>query len=301
MPGKVRIKRSQRAYWEGKGRRILMVPNTAIRKLISRNTLFNMIYVTDIGNYPKAASHYVERENGSPENIIFYCSSRSGWYETAKGYFRVYPNQFFILPNNLTHRYGADSDDPWSIYWIMFSGKFPEDIIAIDIIENCLKPNTLLHPQKFLDLYEDMFDTLSEGYTINNLLFANMNLWIVLMLFVHQKIDKNKKLKDTPIEKLINFMKKKIAEKLTINEMAAIISFSPSHLYNQFKSQTGYSPLDYFIHLKIQCACDYLNNTDLRIKEIAPLVGYDDQYLFTRIFTKIMGQSPRSYRLTIRV
>jgi AraC-like DNA-binding protein len=257
--------------------------------------------VTDIGNYPKAASHYVERENGSPENIIFYCSSGSGWYETAKGYFRVYPNQFFILPNNLTHRYGADSDDPWSIYWIMFSGKFPEDIIAIDIIENCLKPNTLLHPQKFLDLYEDMFDTLSEGYTINNLLFANMNLWIVLMLFVHQKIDKNKKLKDTPIEKLINFMKKKIAEKLTINEMAAIISFSPSHLYNQFKSQTGYSPLDYFIHLKIQYACDYLNNTDLRIKEIAPLVGYDDQYLFTRIFTKIMGQSPRSYRLTLRV
>jgi len=301
MPIKERIKRSQRAYWEGKGRRILRVPNTVIRKLISKNTLFNKIYVTDMGYYPKAASHYVERENGSPENIILYCYSGSGWYETAKGYFRVYPNQFFILPNNLTHRYGADPDDPWSIYWIMFSGKFPEDIIAIDTIENCLKPNTLLHPQKFLDLYEDMFETLSEGYTINNLLFANMNLWIVLMLFVHQKIDKNKKLKDTPIEKIINFMKKKIAEKLTINEMAAIISFSPSHLYNQFKSQTGYSPLDYFIHLKIQCACDYLNNTDLRIKEIAPLVGYDDQYLFTRIFTKIMGQSPRSYRLTLRV
>lgn len=301
MPEKERIKRSQRAYWEGKGRRILMVPNTAIRKLISRNTLFNMIYVTDMGNYPKAASHYVERENGSPENIIFYCSSGSGWYETAQGYFPVYPNQFFILPNNLTHRYGADSDDPWSIYWIMFSGKFSEDIIAIDSIEHCFKPNTLLHPQKFLDLYEDMFDTLSDGYTINNLLFANMNLWIILMLFVHQKIDKNKKLKNTPVGKIINFMKKNIAKKLTINEMAEIISLSPSHLYNLFKSQTGYSPLGYFIHLKIQYACNYLNNTDLRIKEIAPLVGYNDQYLFTRIFTKIMGQSPQRYRLTLRV
>lgn len=301
MPGKERIKRSQRAYWEGKGRRILMVPNTAIHKLISRNTLFNMIYVTDMGNYPKAASHYIERENGSPENILFYCSSGRGWYETARGYFPVYASQFFILPSNQKHIYGANPEDPWSIYWIMFSGKFFEDLKLKDAFKHYLKPNTLLHPQKFLDLYEDMFDTLSEGYTINNLLFANMNLWIVLMLFVHQKIDKNKKLKDTPVGKIINFMKTNIDKKLTINEIAGIIFYSPSHFNKLFKSQTGYSPLNYFIHLKMQCACEYLNNTDLRIKEIAPLVGYDDQYLFTRIFTKIMGQSPQRYRLTIRV
>jgi len=301
MLEKVRMKRTQRAYWEGKARRILRTPDTAIRKLISKNSIFDIIYVTDIGYYPKAASHYVERKNGSPENILFYCSSGSGWYETAVGYFRVYPNQFFILPNNLAHRYGADSDDPWSIYWILFSGKFSNDIIAIDALEHCFKPNTLLHPQKFLDMFEDMFDTLSEGYTINNLLWTNMNLWTVLMFLGHQKIDKNKKQKDTPVGRIINFMKKNIANNLSINEIAAIISISPSHLYNLFKSQTGYSPLDYFIHLKIQCACDYLNNTDLRIKEIAPLVGYDDQYLFTRIFTKVMGQSPRKYRSTVRV
>jgi len=126
MSEKVRIKRSQRAYWEGKGKRILMVPHIVIRKLISRNTLFNMIYVTDMGNYPKASSHYIERENGTPENIIFYCSGGSGWYETAQGYFSVHPNQFFILPSNQKHRYGTNPENPWSIYWIMFSGKISE-------------------------------------------------------------------------------------------------------------------------------------------------------------------------------
>ena len=301
MPEKERIKRSQRAYWEGKGRRILMVPNTAIHKLISRNILSNMIYVTDMGNYPKAASHYVERENGSPENIIFYCSSGSGWYETAQGHFSVYPNQFFILPSNQKHRYGANPEDPWSIYWIMFLGNFFEDLTLKGIFKHYLKPNTLFQAQKYLELYEDMFNTLTDGCDTKNLLFANMNFWLILMLFVQQRIDKNKKLKDTPTEEIISFMKKNIAKKLTINEIAQIISYSPSHLYNLFKSHTGYSPLDYFIHLKIQCACNYLNNTDLRIKEIAPLVGYDDQYLFTRIFTKIMGQSPQRYRLTLRV
>lgn len=301
MHEKVRIKRSQRAYWEGKGRRILMVPNTVIRKLISETSFFDVIYVTDMGYYPKAVSHHVERAKGSPENIIFYCASGSGWYETEMGTFRVSSNQFFILPSNRKHRYEADPEDPWSIYWIMFSGKSSKGILEIDAIRHCFKPHTLLHPQKFVALFDDMFETLSEGYTLNNLLLSNMNLWAILMLFIHQRIDKNRKLKDTPVSKVITFMKENIAKNLSVDEIAAVIPLSSSHLYTLFKSQTGYSPLDYFIHLKVQFACDYLNDTGLRIKEIASLVGYKDPYLFTRIFTKVMGQSPRKYRSALRV
>lgn len=301
MRAKVSIKRSQRAYWEGKGRRILMVPNTAIRKVISKNTFFDVIYVTDIGYYPKAASHYVERAKGSPENIIFYCASGSGWYETEMGSFRVNSNQFFILRSNLKHRYGADPEDPWSIYWIMFSGKLSEGILGVDAIRHSFKPHTLPHPQKFLDLFEEMFETLSEGYTINNLLLANMNLWGILMLFIHHKFGKNRKLKDTRVAKIINFMKDNIVRNLSVDEIAAVVPLSSSHLYTLFKTHTGYSPLDYFIHLKVQFACDYLNDTNLRIKEIASLVGYKDPYLFTRIFTNVMGQSPRKYRSALRV
>lgn len=301
MNKKVRIKRSERAYWEGKGRRILMVPDSAIRKLISKASFFDVIYVTDMGNYPKAASHYVERTKGSPENIIFYCASGSGWYETEMGFFRVSSNQFFVLPSNRKHRYGADSDDPWTIYWIMFSGKFSRGILGADVVRHLFKPHTLLHPQKFLDLFEDMFETLSEGYTINNLLLSNMNLWSIFMLLIHQKTEKNKKLRDTRVSTVISFMKENISKNLSVDQIAAVVHLSSSHLYTLFKTQTGYSPLDYFIHLKVQFTCDYLNDTNLRIKEIAGLVGYKDPYLFTRIFTKVMGKSPRKYRSTLRV
>lgn len=301
MRKKLRIRRSERAYWEGKGRRILMVPNTAIRKVISKNAFFDVIYVTDMGYYPKAGAHHVERAKGSPENIIFYCAGGSGWYETELGFFRVESNQFFMLPSNQRHRYGADSEDPWSIYWIMFSGKLSKSILGVDTVKHFLKPHTLLHPQKFLDLFEDMYETLSEGYTINNLLLSNINLWAILMLFIHQKVDRNRKSRDTRVTKIINYMKENIARNLSVHEIAAVIPLSSSHLHTLFKSQTGYSPLDYFIHLKVQLTCDYLNDTSLRIKEIAALVGYKDPYLFSRIFTKVMGQSPRKYRSTLRV
>jgi AraC-like DNA-binding protein len=301
MPEKKKIKRSPRGYWEGKGRRVIMVPNTSINKLLSKNNFFNIIYVTDMGCYPKAASHHVEREKGSPENIIFYCADGRGWYETAGRRFDVYPNQFFILPSNQGHHYGAASKSPWSIYWVMFEGDLSGDINLHQAMKHCFQPNTLVYPSKFFDLYEEMFDILSTGFTINNLVFANMSLWLMLMMLVYQRTSNLKEQKVKPVEKVINLMKENISRKLSINEMADTAYYSPSHLYNLFKSQTGYSPIDYFIHLKMQCACNYLNNTSLRIKEIAPLVGYEDPYLFSRIFTKIMGQSPQNYRSTIRV
>ena len=63
---KIKLKRSRRAYWKGKGRRTLMIPNAALGKLIARGTIFNTIYVTDIGYYPKAISHYGKLEKGNP-------------------------------------------------------------------------------------------------------------------------------------------------------------------------------------------------------------------------------------------
>ena len=49
--------------------------------------------------------------------------------------------------------------------------------------------------------------------------------------------------------------------------------------------------------LKVQKACQYLLFTDLRIKEIANKLGIEDQYYFSRMFTKIMGMSPVAYRI----
>jgi len=296
MIEKLRILRSKRAYWEGKGTRIIRVPNNIISKLISGNSLFKMIYVTDVGYYPKAISHFVERKKGSPENIIVYCSTGSGWFENSFGHFKVHPNQFFILPNNQSHRYGSDPDNPWSIYWILFSGKISDEIANIKTILPCFKPNTLLYPEAFFKSYDHMFNRLTEACTFTNILSANMDLWNILMQFMNQNRTESKKLENNSVKDIIVFMKKNLSKKLTVNEMASIVYISPSHFNKLFKLETGYSPLDYFIHLKMQSACDYLRNTTLRIKEIASLVSYDDQYLFSRIFTKTIGKCPRNYR-----
>ncbi|MCB0166075.1 MAG: helix-turn-helix transcriptional regulator, partial [Anaerolineae bacterium] len=63
-----------------------------------------------------------------------------------------------------------------------------------------------------------------------------------------------------------------------------------------FKKKTGYAPIDYFIRLKIQKACELLETTDQQVSEIGHSLGYPDIYYFSRLFKKVVGLSPRQYR-----
>jgi AraC-like DNA-binding protein len=83
---------------------------------------------------------------------------------------------------------------------------------------------------------------------------------------------------------------------LTIEVLANQACYSISRYSELFKQKTGYSPIQFFIRLKIQKSCEYLYFTNLNIKEICKEVGFDDPYYFSRMFKKQIGVSPSEYR-----
>ena len=91
-------------------------------------------------------------------------------------------------------------------------------------------------------------------------------------------------------------MKVNIEKRLTTTEIATHFQYSPSHYTALFKKKTGLSPIDYFIKMKIHYACQLLCQNDLKIKEIAEKLGYDDPYYFSRLFKQVMNKSPKDYR-----
>ncbi|MCB0743715.1 MAG: helix-turn-helix transcriptional regulator, partial [Ignavibacteriae bacterium] len=95
------------------------------------------------------------------------------------------------------------------------------------------------------------------------------------------------------IEKVIKFMRKNVHDNYTNYDFAKLVNLSISHLSKLFKERTGFSPIEFFIQLKIQKACMYLISTDYKVKEIGNLLHYDDPYYFSRVFTKMVGTSPR--------
>ena len=91
-------------------------------------------------------------------------------------------------------------------------------------------------------------------------------------------------------------MNENIENRLTLKELASHFGYSESYMYRLFYKETHFAPMNYFLHMKIKRACQLLRNTNMKVNQISFKLGFEDPYYFSRIFKKIVGQSPKDYR-----
>ena len=279
-----------------KKEKLLVLPRDIIT-VSSKHPLVKNLYITDIGFFPQAKDHYIERKKGSEENILIYCTNGEGFVIVEDKRHTISKNSLIIIPQNMRHIYGSSSEKPWDIFWIHFKGELEQNYLQSK--DSLVLVNVPLSNFSTLsNLFHNMFDALSRGYTINNIIFANQCFGFFLASIFYMPFNKYEH-KDKHIkyvESSIDFMEKNLDKVLTLGDLKAFNGLSKSQLTEVFKEKTGYSPIDFFIRLKIQKACSYLDLTELIISDISSKLGYSDQYYFSRIFKKIMGMSPVNYR-----
>lgn len=86
------------------------------------------------------------------------------------------------------------------------------------------------------------------------------------------------------------------ADNISMGELAAMEHLSESRYRSVFRRQTGFSPSEYRIALRMQHACDLLATTTRSITEISAVCGYGDVLYFTRLFKQKIGVPPGEYR-----
>ena len=101
------------------------------------------------------------------------------------------------------------------------------------------------------------------------------------------------------IEQSIDYMKCHLDEQMQVARLAETVHISPSHFFALFKRWAGYSPMDYFIRLRMRQACKLLASTSMNVKEVAADLGYDDPFYFSRLFKSVVGIPPTGYRLMV--
>jgi len=290
--------KSQRKREGFAGQRLIVIPKKIVSEFLVKDPITRLVYITDIGYYPRAMYHYAERLHGISQHIIIYCIEGYGWIEINKKRIGISPSQFIAIPANTPHRYGADEKNPWSIYWAHFKGESAA-FIADLIVKNSTnyKPE-LTFSEDRIRLFDDIYYNLENGYGDDTLRYVNMIFYHFLSSMIYEdKFNGDKKeLKTDIVDNAIQFMQDSIPRNPTLNDMAAIVNLSVTHFSSLFRKKTGHSPIEYFNHLKIQKACQYLVFTKMPIKELAVQVGIEDQYYFSRMFTRLMGIAPSDYR-----
>lgn len=282
------------------GQRAVIIPPAYLSEL-ERNPLSALLHITDIGYYPHASHHYRRRDIPISQYVFIYAVNGRGWYELDGRRYEVSPDSYFILPPGIPHAYAADDADPWTIYWIHFKGTLAAEYVTTQPAPVSVRPGLKSRIESRLSLFEEIMNTLDSGYSRENLLYACSVFHHFLgslrfMRQYHEAGEGHTPSCDDIIALGVRFMNENIGKQLRLADIAAHLGYSPSHLSAVFTRATGMAPIAYFLQLKIKRACALLDFTTLRVNQICHMIGIDDPYYFSRIFTRVMGQSPRAYR-----
>jgi AraC family transcriptional regulator len=103
-------------------------------------------------------------------------------------------------------------------------------------------------------------------------------------------------LSDVARRNIIDFVRSRISEDLSLLDMAAVTGLSMTRFSHAFKTSMGKSPHQFVSQQRVQCAKELIGSSNLRMIDIALACGFKTQQHFARIFREMSGLSPTEYQ-----
>lgn len=282
-----------------KGERLISLPEDLL-ETYSKDPMIKNLYIRKMGFFPRVKYHYIQKGTGADYAMLIYCTDGEGWYKIHDKVYPVIANTYIIIPPNTPYSFGADDDNPWSIYFIHFKGDMCKHFIPQCPVPQSIAPSEHSRIQERLALFEEISQCFSMGYIKEYMTFSSLSLYRLLGSFIYLEQYRHINTldnKDSSLSaKVIHYMQENIYRDVTLVELAEKFKYSASHFSTLFTRETGVSPISYFIRLKIQKACQHIEMSDMKMNEISSLMGFEEPAYFSRQFTKIMGVPPLVYR-----
>jgi AraC-like DNA-binding protein len=283
------------------GQRMVVLPRAVVSAALGKPVTAELL-PTDVGHFPRARRHAVERPIPIATAVLIYCVRGSGWARVGRRNAVVSPGELLLVPPGQPHAYGADRQRPWTIYWIHLAGRSVAPLLGRLREESEQLVIAADQPERIVPLFERIIDHLDRGYATDTLLAASLtagHLVAELLAARAAALGRDGVPTRQRIDHTLDLMRQSISTgSLRVADLAAAARLSPSHYAAEFRRRTGYAVHDYFTRLKMQEACRLLDTTEAEVKEIAARLGYDDPLYFSRVFRRVLSLPPTEYRAT---
>jgi AraC-like DNA-binding protein len=200
---------------------------------------------------------------------------------------------FVIFPPMHKYKYIHSEEKDLHYIWVHFTGAEASNILN--------ELGILSFPQTYhIDsdiTVKQRFQNILDAYSKHDK-YRDRELGALLerMLIEIARAINAKETKQANLHVSMNFINSSYTEKINIPQLAKMEHLSTSRYNFLFKKITGTSPSQYILSLRMRSACDLLRNTNLSIKQISVMCGYEDTHFFSKVFKSHIEYSPSAYR-----
>jgi len=281
------------------GQRLTVVPRDVVAQARSRMPT-SMLAVTDVGYFPRAIHHGVDRPHGAPEAIVIICITGIGWCsDSARSdsdgpTIEVPAGYALLIPPGAPHRYWTGVDEPWTIWWVHVTGQAVPD--WVDRLGHGDRPATfeVRSQGRAVEQVRAALTALEDPRGRSSMMRAAGAAWSLLTGLLADQEDGAQR--SAPVRHALARLRADLASQVSVPEIAAEVGLSSSHLAALFRQATGHGMLAHRTELRMSRARELLAITTAPVREIAAEVGYPDPFYFSRQFRTMNGCTPTAYR-----
>ncbi|MBB5180046.1 two-component system response regulator YesN [Planomicrobium koreense] len=203
---------------------------------------------------------------------------------------RLFNAAFTYLENHVDYLAGRFNND--SFEFKSFLGNIVFNII---VLLDAMKYNTEdLEKKKY-----GYFSTINEAVDVNEAL-EQFNGFLegvrTIMLLGDKAADPANNL-----DKILAYIEQHYTEPLRLSEIANHFHFNASYLSSYFSTHHKEGFSEYLNRVRIKKSMELLENSTVSISNISGMVGYSEHSYFCKVFKRITGMSPGSYRKELQV
>lgn len=257
----------------------------------AKNLLY---YVTACGVYFCEYGYRIDREDYGNYMLLYVDKGNLVIMSEGRTYL-VQQGQVAFFNCHIPHSYYAKGYVQFS--WIHFDGANTKDFFDAYIKNEkgiIFSSSQTEHIQKSLNKIISKYKNNLDVREVDNSKIIYDCICGMLFDEEDSNVSDNTGLRVTGLAK--EYIRKNFEHELSLNNLAEHVGLSQCHFSRVFKQETGYSPYEYTILVRMNKAKHLLGTTNKTVKEIAFEVGYQSESNFCNAFTSKIGISPKKFR-----
>ena len=237
------------------------------------------------------AAYRISRTVTWDYHVLEYVIRGRGHLVYGGQYYEITAGDVYFLQPHVAHFYYSDPADPWEKIWFNLQGPLIDalcdayNLHGVTYYHDCPLREAFFCGMEIVRNWraDSMADLSLQIHRILERLHAWRNR--------HPGPDKSPE-----GIRLKEYLDRNWQRKITIDGLARLIRKSPAQMMRIFRRDWGDSPYNYLQKQRDYFARQYLENTSCPVKELAMMMGFQDEFYFSNWFKQRNGVSPSRYR-----